>query len=309
MKFNLKRAASIAGLKLKKNAPTIMTVAGCAGVVVSVVLACKETLELEDTLESCKEKTRDIELAHAKFEEYDDNEFKKDMAIQTVKNAATVAKLYAPSVTLCGASIGLILSSNGIMKKRNANLAAAYATLDAMYKTYRKNVVDTFGADIDHDLRYGIRHEKVDAVVVDEKGKEHKVKQTVDVITNPLEGISDYSRFWEEGMRGWDPDPTYRISYLKGIQQYCQDRLVANGYLFLNDVYEELGIPKTKAGQCVGWIYDKNNPVGDNYIDFGLYNEKIGATRRFINGEEDVILLDFNVDGDILNSPLLKLWN
>ena len=309
MKFNLKRTVSIAGLKLKKHAPTIMTVTGCAGVVVSVVLACKETLELESTLDKCKSDLNDIKTSYATKESYSEKEYKKDITIQTVKNAVEVGKLYAVPASLCGASIGLILSANGIMRKRNANLAAAYATLDAMYKTYRKNVVEAFGADIDHDMRYGIRHEKVDAVVVDEKGKEHKVKQTVDVITNPLEGISDYSRFWEEGMRGWDPDPTYRISYLKGIQQYCQDRLVADGYLFLNDVYEELGIPKTKAGQCVGWIYDKDNPIGDNYIDFGLYNEKIGATRRFINGEEDVILLDFNVDGDILNSPLLKLWN
>ena len=44
-----------------------------------------------------------------------------------------------------------------------------------------------------------------------------------------------------------------------------------DGYLFLNDVYDLLGIPKSKAGQVVGWIYDKNNNTdGDNYVSFGL---------------------------------------
>ena len=78
-------------------------------------------------------------------------------------------------------------------------------------------------------------------------------------------------------------------------------KLKNDGFLFLNDVYDSLGIPKTEAGQIVGWIYDENDPERDNCVDFGIYNIHRVANRDFINGIEPVILLDFNVDGDILH--------
>ena len=91
------------------------------------------------------------------------------------------------------------------------------------------------------------------------------------------------------------------LSFLKCQQKYANDLLVAHGYLFLNQVYEMLGIPKTKAGQVVGWIYDKKNPQHDNYVDFGIYDLHNERKRDFVNGYERSILLDFNVDGDILS--------
>ena len=89
--------------------------------------------------------------------------------------------------------------------------------------------------------------------------------------------------------------------FLKQQMNYANDVLKKRGYVFLNEVYEMLGIPKTKAGKIVGWIYDEKNPIGDNFIDFGIYNENREKNRDFVNGYERVILLDFNVDGDILD--------
>ena len=66
-------------------------------------------------------------------------------------------------------------------------------------------------------------------------------------------------------------------------------------------MYDLLGIQRTSAGQVVGWIYDESNPIGDNYVDFGIYDLHDEAKRNFVNGYERTILLDFNVDGDILN--------
>ena len=59
-----------------------------------------------------------------------------------------------------------------------------------------------------------------------------------------------------------------------------------------------LGLPRSKAGQVVGWIYDTCNPVGDNFVDFGLYDK---CNEDFINGFEKSTLLDFNIDGVILD--------
>ena len=73
------------------------------------------------------------------------------------------------------------------------------------------------------------------------------------------------------------------------------------GHLYLNEVYDMLGIPRTKAGQIVGWIYDEEHPVGDNYVDFGIYDSNKPRVRDFVNGYERTVLLDFNVDGNILD--------
>ena len=67
------------------------------------------------------------------------------------------------------------------------------------------------------------------------------------------------------------------------------------------DVYDMLGIPRTKAGQIVGWLYRPEDPnyKGDNHVDFGIYDYTKEINRDFVNGYERTILLDFNVDGPI----------
>ena len=84
-------------------------------------------------------------------------------------------------------------------------------------------------------------------------------------------------------------------------QNYANDTLKARGYLFLNEVYDMLGIPRTKAGQVVGWIYDEKHPIGDNFVDFGIVDVNNERSRAFMNGYERSIILDFNVDGNILD--------
>lgn len=112
---------------------------------------------------------------------------------------------------------------------------------------------------------------------------------------------SRYAKFFNEECKGWTKDPETNFMYLKQIEIHANDLLKSRGHLFLNEVYDLLGIPRTKAGQVVGWVYNKENPIGDNYVDFGLYN--IG-NESFINGFERSILLDFNVDGMILEKLL-----
>jgi len=138
------------------------------------------------------------------------------------------------------------------------------------------------------------------AVKVDKNGNEKTVKKVVKVAD--VDGISDYARFYDDGCEGWTKDPELNLSFLRAQQQYANDKLVANGHLFLNEVYDMLGIPRTKAGQVVGWVYDLSNTEADNYVDFGLYDATKEKTRDFVNGYERTILLDFNVDGPILDT-------
>lgn len=290
---------------LKKNAPTIMVVAGAAGAVTATVMACKATLKLEETVDDCKAKIDEINASYIPENDHEIEEekaYKKDITVQTIKNGVAVAKLYAPSALVGIASLSLIFGSNHIMQKRNLSLAAAYATLDTMFKKYRKNVKETFGEEVDIDMRYGIRHEKVEETIVDENGKEKKTKTIANIMDDKMDSLSDYSRFFDPSCRAWEDSYEYNIGFLSACESYCNNLLKANGYLFLNQVYKELGMEPSIAGQSVGWVYDFNGEqVGDGYVDFGITNVRLGADK------DPVILLDFNVDGDILNNPLLKM--
>lgn len=117
-------------------------------------------------------------------------------------------------------------------------------------------------------------------------------------IDRELYSVSPYARWFNETCLGWNRIPENNLLYLHCQQNYANELLRSRGYLFLNEVYDILGIPRTKAGQVIGWIFDTDNPVGDNYVDFGLLDTR---HENFINGYEKSVLLDFNVDGMILD--------
>ena len=110
---------------------------------------------------------------------------------------------------------------------------------------------------------------------------------------------SDYAKFFDVGNDNWQKDAEHNLWYLKQQQNWANDKLRSQGYLFLNDVYDLLGIPRTKAGQIVGWLYRPEDPSRDSYVDFGIYDYTKEVNRDFVNGYERTILLDFNVDGPI----------
>ncbi len=286
-------------LKLKKHSPEILVVAGVVGTVASTVMACRATTKLSGILEESK---NNIETIHkcaddaSMAEKYSKDDAKKDLAIVYAQTSVKLAKLYAPSVALGALSITSIVASHNILRKRNVALAAAYATVDKTFKEYRNRVVDRFGAEVDKELRYNIKAKKFEEMVSDpDSGKEKKVKSTVD-IASPTE--SDYSRFFDETCLNYENNRDYNLMYLRSQEALANDRLRADGYLFLSDVYDALGIKRTKMSQTVGWIYKPDgNKNGDNFVDFGI----LETNRETENGGyERAILLEFNVDGPIL---------
>lgn len=291
------------GLQIQKHSPEILVTVGVIGTAASTVMACKATTKVSVILEETKEKVDQVhtvlESDEYTEEEYSVEDSKKDLAIIYAQSAVKFAKLYGPSILLGAASITCILASHRILTKRNVALAAAYAGLDKGFKNYRKNVVERFGEAVDRELKYNIKAQKITDVEVDEDGKEKKVKKTVDVVSDNPTMYSDYARFFDESCPAWQKDPEYNLVFLRAQQQYANDKLIAQGHLFLNEVYDMLGLPRTKAGAIVGWVYDDNNDVGDNFVDFGIYDVHREKARDFVNGYERSILLDFNVDGVI----------
>lgn len=295
------RFFNTAGLKIKKHSPEILMTAGIVGGVASAVMACKATTKLSAILE---ETNKTVDIIHDGMEkgningvEYTQNDGNKDLTIVYAQTGVKLLKLYGPALALGALSITSIVAGHNIIRKRNIALAAAYAVVDKGFKDYRKNVVERFGKELDHELRYNIKAKEIEEVVTDSKGKEKVEKKTVNIAN--MDEVSVYARFYDAGNKGWQKDPEANLMFLRHQQAYANDVLRTKGYLFLNDVYEWLGIPRSVAGQEVGWVYNEKNPVGDNYVDFGIYNINREKNRDFVNGYESTILLDFNVDGPI----------
>lgn len=290
------------GFKLKKHSPEILIVAGVVGTVTSAVIACKATTKLSGILEKAKE---DVDAIHdfsddeTLTEEYSPEDARKDLTIVYIRTGVKLAKLYAPAVVLGTLSLTSIIASNDILRKRNVALAAAYATVDRGFKEYRGRVIERFGEEIDRELKYNIKAKKFEETVVDDDGKEKKVKTTVNVADLNL--YSDYARIFDEGNPNWEKNSEYNLMFLRSQQQYANDLLRAKGHLFLNEVYDMLGVPRTKAGQIVGWVYNPDDSKGDNYVDFGIYDIYREKVCDFANGYERSIICDFNVDGNILD--------
>lgn len=293
------RVLNKTNIKIQKHSPEILLFLGITGVITSTVIACKRTLKVNDILE---EKKNNIELVNKHLndetrKDYTEKDSKKDLAIINIQTGMKIVKLYSPAVLLGTASILSILQGHNILKKRNIAIAAAYATIDNSFKKYRSNVVERFGKNIDNELRYNIKAKEIEEETTDEKGKKKIEKKEITVIENNQ--VSDYARFFDECSTNWEKDAEYNLMFLRRQQEYANELLKSRGHLFLNEVYDMLGIQRSKAGQVVGWIYDTKNPKGDNYVDFNIYNIKNEANRQFVNGEERSILLDFNVDGVI----------
>ena len=301
---NLTRTLNRTCLKIKKHSPEILLAAGTVGVVVSGVMACKATLKVNKILDESKQQIDTIHSVAADpnmAEKYTAEDNKKDLAIVYTQTAVKMIKLYGPSVGLGVVSLGCMIGSNRILSKRNVALAAAYTAIDKSFKEYRGRVIERFGKQLDKELRYNIKAKEIEEVSKDENGHEVVKKEVVDVIDDDPNTYSPYSIVFDDGNEGWAPDPERTKFFLIQQQNWANERLKSRGHLFLNEVYDMLGAKRTKAGAQVGWVYDEKNCEGDNFVDFGIFDTNSPNARDFVNGIEKVIVLDFNVDGYILD--------
>ena len=293
---------------LEKNSPTILIGAGIACTLAGTVVACKATLKAPPIIEEHQEKLETIQKAEEQqgvemadnpglMISYTEQDAKKDLIKTYASTGLKLGKLYGPAILLTGVGISCILGSHKILLKRSVAISAAYATLDSCFKEYRQNIIDKYGEEADKEARFDIKAKKV-------KGKDGNpdtvTYEATDKTEKRYQYHSGYEKFFAKGYSEfWEDNAEYNLMFLNRMEQYCNDQLKSKGRLFLNEVYKMLGFEETKAGQVVGWVYDEKNPVGDNYVSFGIYDIKNPAKVDFVNGLEKAILLDFNVDGNI----------
>lgn len=296
IKLFVSKKAGRTGLMINKYSPEILLGIGVVGIIGSTVLACKATLKVEGIVDDAKEKIDKIKYADKEIDDatYSEMDYKKDMTLVYVQTGAKFVKLYGPAVGLGVISVGCIMGSHNIMKKRNVALMAAFKLAEQSYADYRKRVVEELGEEKDRQFHYGIKTETIQAEKIDENGKKKKVNEVVEFVDPDKHSI--YARFFDECSTQWSKTPEYNLVFLKAQQNYANDLLHCRGHIFLNEVYDLLGLPRSQAGALVGWVMTGD---GDNFVDFGIYDTNNPSKRDFVNGYERSILLDFNVDGVI----------
>jgi len=268
-------------LKTQKHSPTLLFGAGVVGVVATTVLACRATLKLQAVLEEAQSDLEQIKEVES--DKYSEADRTQDRTVVQIRTALTITKLYGPAVAMGIVSIGCLGGSHHILTKRNAGLMAAYASIEKAFSEYRQRVLDEVGEDKELEFRYGTE-------VVAEEGAKGKTVKRVSPGTPSM-----YARFFDECSRSWSRQAEYNLLFLRCQQNYANDLLLSRGHVFLNEIYDMLGIDRSKAGAVVGWVVSD----GDNFIDFGVFDGNNPMARDFVNGREGSILLDFNVDGVI----------
>lgn len=302
------QVAGKTGLVLQKKSPEILLGLGIAGSFISMYLTARGALKADEDIHARKIKIKEIHDCKAVADDggenekgelvvYDDDLYKQDLRVQYLKMGLEVARDFAPAAALMGLSMTSILASRNILNKRYLGAVAAYNAVSEAFQTYRKRVKDEAGEAMDRHYRYGATTTLVTNEEVDENGKKKKTKEPVENFDTKLVNPSDTARFFDESNPNWDPNPNFNLMFLKGMQNRLNDILHTRGHLFLNEVYDALGFAHTTEGAVLGWIMG----AGDDYVDFGLYDDTRENVRRFINGQDNIVLLDFNHDGVIFD--------
>jgi hypothetical protein len=301
----------------RKNSPELLIVGSIVTAAASIYLACVATTKVEAIVQPANTKIKQIhtnmkddnKLASG---EYSINEGKKELFLTYSKTGFELIKLYAPSAISFGLSIAALLGSHKIMKGRNIALAAAYTTLENGYKNYRDRVKSKIGEKAERDIFRNMYSEEYIDVETDKNGNEKSV--TKKIKTAHVDPDADFVYLFDASNPDWERSGRLNVDFLLAREKYLNQRFVANGYMFLSDVYDNLGIDpgilgprKLHASRIIGWIYDPEDPTRDNYISFGLADKDGNlkeTTMEMLRDGERNIWLEFNPDGDILNGPI-----
>lgn len=308
MNPRLGRSIGRLGLLLKKNLPTITTVASVIGVVGTGVLSARAAYKSCSTIEKHKE---NIEKVRSNKDNLENKEYNQAVVTVYKETAVDLVKVYWPAAVTMGLTIAGIFTTNHIHRKRYFTMAGMYTAAMAAYNDYRNRVREKYGEDAERELYYNIEKEEIVTVETDKRGKE---KTKVEVVMKPRNHLdetlsllcfepSQGNSYWYQGR----PDLTYY--FLHGREEVLTQMLRTRGYLFLNEVFRELSQPEIPEGQMVGWIYDETKGDTDNCVDFGL-KEGTENFDLFMSGKNDFVYLQLNHDGVIYDKfPFFdRLW-
>ena len=297
---SITRTVKTSGLILKKHSPEILIGVGIVATVGAVVSAVVATKKVQPVIEEGKGDIKYVKMMHGPNEaEYYDSgepvnmpakkEYPRELTKAYLKCGAKITLRYIPTAVLTTTAIGAFLGAYGIVNRRNVALTAAYTAVNEAFNVYREAVKKELGEDKDHQFLQGLSE-------VSTTNEDGSVSTELVPVNKTASDYSQYSVFFDEANPNWRPSAEANKAFLRCQQNFANEILRVDGHIFLNQVYELLGLPHTSAGAIVGWVIGEGN---QNHVDFGIFDPSSEAARAFVNGYEPSILLDFNVDGII----------
>lgn len=289
MKFQIPKAVTqtVAKtvFKTQKASPTLLFAGGLVAFGATIVLAAKATLRVdEEVVEPASKELFHIDQAH--LSERTEQKAKIDVYL---RSAGTLCKLYGPAVVTGAITVACFTQSHRILSRRNAALTVAYSAVERAFREYRGRVQQEIGEENERRLFHSTR----EVEFVEDTSKGPKVVTATRIGDHTL---SRYAVFYDEMTTNkWQASSEYRFLFLRAVQRWAQKELEAKGFLFLNDVYAELGLPKTGEGSLVGWL--KDGP--DGYVSFGFEDPNREDSFLDFMLSDQGVWLDFNVDGSI----------
>lgn len=224
-----------------KNSPLILTGAGIVGLGLTGYLAFKSAKKVSDITDQVEE-TRD------NGEELD-----------KVKVGIDLGKAVALPIFVGLASVTAIGASYYIMNNRVASLAAALSTATAEHEYYRRKYREQYGEEELKEFEAPTHEE--DTMVKDKNGKEKKQKTKVKEVSDSL-----YGEWFDHSSEYVSDDFSYNQEFIRSVSTRLQDKLFRRGFLLMNEVRDELGFERNRAGALVGYTTTDNFDIDQTII-------------------------------------------
>ena len=222
----------------------------------------------------------------------------RELTKHNLRTVGRICRRYLPAaLCIIGGSIA-IGKAHKVEKKGRLEMTGVAVGALATLKKYRDEMRKERGDEAEKEFFHGIKSEKKEEV--DEKGKKKVTEEKV--LPKDID-YSDFTKFfgvdYSSAATGY---PEADLVFLKNVERAATRKLAQDKWLTLNELYKMLelrdaagqryGVP---GGNNIGWVYDPKNPE-NNIVDLGLYNLKKTNNMDYINGFNDVIIVEPNVN-------------
>ena len=96
-------------------------------------------------------------------------------------------------------------------------------------------------------------------------------------------------QFNEASSKYWSSDPDMNAIFVRQVRNHVNDELRKRGHVFLNEVLDLLGMPRTRQGQLAGWragsyieLWEGDYPIAslDIPLKFNVENNILDAIEQ-----------------------------
>lgn len=218
-----------------------------------------------------------------------------------------IAKAWAPCVGLTLASGTAALASFKIINGRLVVAETAFAGVTKAFEQYRDNVIEDQGEDKDLYYANNGALKKKQELIEKGKYKEKEKKYDNGVQMIDLTKVDDVFHYYynEDTVKTscYSEYPYYNMRILIQAQTMFDDRLKNDGIVFLDDIYQYLGLDmktllaERAQGRTYGWVldcYTEDGMPNDQHVLFGIYESNDTQHRLFRAGQINDVMLNFN---------------